>query len=309
MDTLARKLAKGYWTLEDLKVRYADIRRLTDKGYRVHSYKVSGKTYYSILAESENVSLHLSGATPDAKHYKWLELSDLHAGSKQFDELGLREILGKAVKDGYKMCFIAGDLHDGTHIYPGHMVNLRFFSAEDQANLLAEILMDYPLHYYATTGNHDYSFEKEGGVNPCHLLQEKVQNFVYLPYFAADIIIGGVLRRQIHGATGRAYALSYPGQTYIRNLLDASGEHAYVKGKKYRLRFIQLGHFHSVIHYESAGIQVTQSGNFQFPNEYTVRRGLVGPQGGRFVDVVIQNGQILSYNSRFEKPTNGRGSR
>lgn len=309
MDALAKKLSKGYFTLEDLKVKYAAIRRLTDKGYRVHSYKVNGQTFYSILAESENVSLYLSGPPSKPTEYKWLELSDIHAGSKQFDELGLREILGNAVKDGYKLCFIAGDLHDGVHIYPGHMVNLRFWRAEDQAALLAEILSDYPLKYYATTGNHDYSFEKEGGLNPCAILQEQVKDFVYLPYFAADFILGGVLRRQLHGATGRAYALSYPGQTYVRNLLDASGEHAYVKGKKYRLRFIQMGHFHSVIQYESAGIVITHSGNFQFPNEYTVRRGLVGPQGGRRVSVTLHEGQILSFDSRFVKPTNGRGSK
>lgn len=179
-------------------------------------------------------------------------------------------------------------------------------TAEEQADLLSEVLADYNLSYYATHGNHDHSFSLHGAPNPLVLIERNVSTFTYLPYFAADFVIGGVVRRQLHGGTGRAYALSYPGQTYMRNLLDSTGEHVYVNGKKYRLRFVQLGHYHSAMCYECAGVVVTQSGNWQFPNDYTVRRGLVGPQGGRFMDVTIEAGRVVEYKTQFVKPRRGR---
>ena len=302
MDALASKLSRGYFTLEELGVKLADIRRLQDKGYRVHSVKREGKMFYAILTAAENVSHYISGATKKAQTVKWVEISDIHVGSKQFDETGLRQVLKRAVDEGFTDVHISGDLCDGYKVYPGHLVNLRMWKAEDQATLLAEILRDYPLNYFAITGNHDYSFEMQGGTNPILKVEELVPNFIYLPSFAADLVICGVLKRMIHGATGRAYALSYPGQTYIRNLNDAAGTDAYIHGRKYRIRFIQIGHFHSSIMYESAGMVITHPGNFQFPNEYTLRRALVGEQCGRFTTVVIQNGKVLEYSSNVVKP-------
>lgn len=109
MDRLAKKLAKGYFTLEELGVKLKDVRRLRDKGYRVFQVRRDGKMTYSILSESENVSVFLSGASADEKEFRWAECSDIHAGSKQFDEPGFREFLARCEGDGYKTIFIAGD--------------------------------------------------------------------------------------------------------------------------------------------------------------------------------------------------------
>jgi hypothetical protein len=72
------------------------------------------------------------------------------------------------------------------------------------------------------------------------------KHFVYLNSMAGDIIIGGVVKRMLHLAGGGAYAKSYPGQVYLRNLFDSRGEDVWVRGNKYRLRFAQFGHLHSV---------------------------------------------------------------
>lgn len=302
MDKLASKLAKGYFTLKDLGVKLADIRRLIDKGYRVNSRKVGGQVFYSILTANENISLFLSGLSPKEQEFKWVELSDIHAGSRQFDEVGLRDILKRAVDRGYRKVFISGDLTDGYGVYRSHLSNLRLWRMEDQAALLAEILGDYDLEYYAIMGNHDASFLKDGGLSPLVLIQNELPHFTYLPSMAADIIIGGVVKRMVHLDGGGAYSISYPGQKYIRNVLHASGQHIYIHGKKYRIRFLQLGHLHFLASYESGGIQVTHPGNYQFPNDFTLRKGLVGPQGSIFVTTTIQQGHVLSYTPSEEKP-------
>lgn len=307
MDTLASKLSKGYFTLKELGVRLADIRRLTDKGYRVNSRRVGGATFYSILTANENVSLFLSGATSKPVEHKWVELSDLHAGSRQFDETGLRDILGRAVKRGYRKVFISGDLTDGYGVYRSHLSNLRLWRMEDQAALLAEILGDYPLEYYAIMGNHDASFLKDGGLSPLNLLQDQLPHFTYLPSMAADVVIGGVVKRMVHLDGGGAYSISYPGQKYVRNVLHATGQDVRIHGKPYRIRFLQLGHLHFLASYESGGIRVTHPGNFQYPNDFTIRKGLVGPQGAIFVTATLKDGQVLSYSPSEEKPDRGRG--
>ena len=60
--------------------------------------------------------------------------------------------------------------------------------------------------------------------------------------------------------------------------------------------------YHTMMFYESAGIVVTHPGNFQFPNDFTIRKGLVGSQGGLLVKCKMQDGKVLDYNPTFIKP-------
>jgi predicted phosphodiesterase len=301
---LVRKMVHGQYTLKELGISLQEIRQLKEKGYRIQSQNTNRGIVYYVLTESNNNSVFISGLRHEPTIVRWVEMADIHCGSKQFCEAGLRQILQRAVERGFKDVHIAGDLHDGYKVYKGHLANLRYWQAEDQAKYLAEIFCDYDLNYYAIKGNHDHSYVIDGGMNPIVILQNLVPNFTFLDSFAGDMIILGVLKRMVHLDGGKAYAKSYPGQTYLRNIFDSQGEHAYVHKKKYRIRFLQLGHFHTQIAYESAGINITHPGNFQLPNDYTIRRGLVGPQGARFTEAVIVNGQVIEYSSQFIKPTN-----
>lgn len=305
-SNLVKIMAKGQHTLEELGITAKEIRALKDAGYRVEGQlSQTGKWIYSILTAAETSSLFISGKPKKGteQEYRWVELSDIHCGSKQFDEQGFRDILKRGLAEGYTQAHISGDLHDGIRVYPGHEKNLRYHSMEDQQAYLAEILNDYPYQYIACTGNHDEAFVKHGGKNPCFELQTMVPNFTFLNSYAADLIIGGIAKRMVHLDGGRAYARSYPGQTYARNLLDSSGENIYVQGSKYRLRFIQIGHLHYDVAFWGSGINFTHPGNFQFPNDYTIRRGLVGPQGARFTRAIINSdGQVVEYESKFVTP-------
>lgn len=302
MDKLAKRLARGYFTLEQLGVKLADVRRLKDKGYRVRSYRRDGDTFYSILTANENVSLFLSRMTRKAVEYRWVEMADVHIGSNQFDETGLRDVLHRAEDQGFTEVRLAGDVCDGFKVHRTHLSELRLWRAEEQADLATEIFSDYRMDYYAIRGNHDLSFEAQGSPNPIALIQNALPNFVYLPSACADLIIGGVVARLIHLSGGNSYSMSYPGQVYLRNLFNSVGEHVWVNGEKYRLRFLQCGHLHTNILYKSAGIYVSHPGNFQFPSDFTIRKGLVGPQGCRFVRATIQSGQVISYSSDFVEP-------
>jgi hypothetical protein len=296
----------GQFTLSKLHIGFAEIMELRNAGYRISSQHKDGGRVYYILTNSENVSLFISGHSPKAETAKWVEVSDIHCGCNGFDEQGLRNCLHQAHEEGFKEVHLSGDLVDGINVYPLHHNNLRFHTAEEQAMLLSSVLIEYPFHYISIVGNHDRSFEREGNVNPITLIEKQINEaggkFTFLNGFAGDLVILGTVKRLLHHCSGRTYAKSYPAQTYIRNLLDSHGENVFVRGNKYRLRFLQVGHHHTDLSFESAGIYITHPGNFQFPNDFTIRQGLIGYQGCRFTTAVIKNGQVLDYDSRFVKP-------
>jgi hypothetical protein len=302
---LAKRLQKEHCTLEQLGISMAEIRQMRDAGYRIIGQNSSKGRVYYIPQGSENASVFISGASKEPQRVKWLEISDTHAGSIHFDDVGLRSVLQKGIDEGYEEVHFSGDLCDGHKLYRGHLNNLRYWRCEDQAACLTEILMDYGFRYYACKGNHDAGFEKVGSVNPIYIIEqmmrEEGKEFIYLDGMAGDLIICGVLVRMVHLDGGKAYAKSYPGQTYIRNLFDSHGEEVWIKGNKYRTRFLQFGHFHSDIQYESAGIYCTHPGNFQFANDYTIRKGLVGEQGCRFTECLIEDKRVYEYRSTFIK--------
>ena len=242
LKKLAKKLATGNFTAKELGVDQKTLRHLKDLGYQLRMSKQKGETYYTIMTSGENVGLFLSGKSDKAQEFRWLEISDIHAGSYQFDKSGLILTLKRARDEGIKDVFISGDLCDGLDVYHGHRNNLKYWREEDQVEVVAEILSAFPFRYIASHGNHDCSWEMRGSLNPVRMIEQQVKNFIYMSNYAADIIVGGVLKRMVHGASGRAYAKSYPGQTYLRDLLDGQGEDAYVHGNKYRLRFVQMGH-------------------------------------------------------------------
>lgn len=307
MQKVAKKLCQGQLTLQDLKVDRKFIRDMKDAGYRILSHlNGKGKTVYYIQAAVQNPWCFIGPKTKNPQKVSWVEMSDVHAGSNQFDEAGLRQVLKQAQDEGIEDIHLSGDVCDGYKVYPGHMTNLRYWKAQDQADQIAAVLLAFAFRYYAIKGNHDYSFERYGSPNPVALIEQhfKAENrpFTYLNGYAGDLIIAGVVKRMVHLFGGRTYAKSYPGQTYIRNLFDSHGENVYINGKKYRLRFLQCGHYHTDISYEAGGMFVTHPGNYQFPNDYTVRQGLVGYQGSRFTRATIEDGHVVEYQSRFIRP-------
>jgi len=307
LQKVAVRMAREHLTLSELGITLSEIREMKDKGYHVLCQQQHGKgrVYYIGNPEDAPYVFH-SPKQKGSQEYKWVELSDTHAGCRAFDAKGLAECLQRAMDEGFEDVHISGDLHDGRHVYKGQDTELKYFTADDQAQCLAEVLVNYPLNYIAIMGNHDESFIKHGSPNPVSRLEEIMRNegkhFVYLNSMAGDIIIGGVVKRMVHLCGGGAYAKSYPGQVYLRNLFDSRGEDVWVRGNKYRLRFGQFGHFHSNITYESNGMWCTHPGNFQFPNTLTTRLGLVGDQGMRLTTIKMENGVVYDYTSKFIKP-------
>jgi len=152
------------------------------------------------------------------------------------------------------------------------------------------------------TGN---SWEEQGSINPTKLLAKQMteagKKFKYLGTIRADILLGGIAMRLLHGAGGSAYAVSYPGQVYLRNVLGQGGLTVPIGGEDHPLQILQIGHFHTHLNYSEYGVEVVHPGNFQRPNDFTERRGLRGQRGCYFVDLEIRNGKLQDFTAKWSR--------
>jgi len=229
---------------------------------------------------------------------KILCISDTHGGSKYFNKTGLNQILDIAYNDyGVTDCFHSGDLVDGFGVYPGQLNDLKYWKEDDQVADIAEVLVKFPFNYYIISGNHDAIWEKKGSPNSVNLLAKDVPNVIASSEVMADILYYGLLFRLIHGDGGGAYAITYPLQKYLRNLLGGGGLTIPINGVDYPLSVLQFGHTHRLVLEEEYDVVGFCPGNFLYPTSYTTRKGLVGPHGGWILDLDICDGEIVRFTS------------
>lgn len=301
VEQLIKKMMKEKVNNPNIKL----IREIKNRGYDVKTELVGKTPYFWIKDMNDGLGILVSPKSERIEKLKWVEISDIHSGSTYFNKNGLEWFLKEAKDRGYKHVHISGDLTDGHNVYPGQPNWLKYWRQEDQVNDLAEVLQKFNFDYYAIDGNHDLSWNKIGAPKIGLLFKDRVPNFIYVPgkterIVRGDLVISGIMKRMAHPYTmgGRAaYALSYPSQTYLRNVFQSTRIFE-IKGKKYDMKLLQYGHLHFDAEFTVYGVKVTHPLTFQKPNDYTEGMGLGGKQGGRLTDLVVQDGEILEYDSK-----------
>jgi len=233
--------------------------------------------------------------------WKFAATSDWHMASIFHMSKTWHEAMKITEDKGIKRVYVAGDLVDGVGIYPGHLENLMVTSIEKQTDLVAEAVSKHPdLEFWGISGNHDYSFTKQNGAKPLSILEAKVDNFKNLGDVSADFIQRGIRIRMLHGAGGRAYATSYPSQTYLRDYFKGMEREEFLTAPHVMI----VGHYHTLYQSKDHGIWILQTGSFQDPdNEFCKRRGLTGPNGLYHVEIHFRNGEINSFKTEYIQPS------
>lgn len=279
----------------------AAINILNEKYVDLEVKKVKKNLVYHIRTVPANGNVfHISGKENVLKEKRYGVISDIHFASKFHLPKTFHETMKIMEDQGVKRVYVAGDIHDGINIYRGHLENLIAFGVEDQTDIAAEALNKHPnLEFWGIAGNHDYSFTKQNGAKPLAILEAKAYNFKNLGDFRADIIIDGIKKRPLHGASGRAYATSYPSQTYLRDLFKGSNREEI----KNMPQVLMIGHYHTFYFGKDHGMFILQPTSFQDgDNEYCLRKGLCGPNGGFIVDEKYKNGEILEFKTNYVQP-------
>lgn len=310
-----KKMEKNQLTLKQLRLTMEDIICLRDMGYNIkdqYDPRVEDYTYY-IVPSGDTAYIKISdvGKKGEEVKLKLLEISDLHAGCKNFDKQGLDKTFLEAQNRGVEYVHISGDLLDGFGVYRGQENNLKNNRAIEQVNELMSILEKYDFWYIASMGNHDQSFCMKGGLDPIKYLESKMakagKRFTYLDAYEGNIIHSGMVFRLIHLQGGAARAASYKVQVYLSRVFESNLNDVYIGGKCYNLRSIQAGHFHTTYSLSMSGITIIMPGNFQHDGDLEKRMGITGKTGGIFRELTIVDDKIVKEKIEFYDPWQKEG--
>ena len=310
-----KKMEKEQLTLEQLKLSMEDIVNLKNIGYNVKEQydPRKGDYVYYITKSGDMAYIKISDIAKGEKEVKLklLEISDLHAGCKNFDAKGLDMTLQEAKNRGVKYVHISGDLIDGFGVYRGQENNLKKNKAIEQIEELMSILEKYDFWYIASMGNHDQSFCMRGGLDPVKYLEarmaKKGKKFTYLNAYEGNIIHSGIVFRLIHLQGGAARAASYKPQVYLSRVFESNLNDVELGNKEYNLRSIQAGHFHIFYSISMSGITIIMPGNFQHDGDLEKRMGISGETGGVFRELTIVGDKIVGNKIEFYFPWKKEG--
>ena len=141
-------------------------------------------------------------------------VSDTHLGS-QYQQLScLKSFYEFMAEEGIKKVLHVGDICDGNgKVYAGHEYEIFLHGADKMRDYAVE---NYPkvegVQTYFIGGNHDFSFQKSGGMDFGAQLAERRSDLHYLGDLGAYINIAGVKFYLLHPDGGIAYARSYKPQ-------------------------------------------------------------------------------------------------
>lgn len=212
--------------------------------------------------------------------FNYLDISDIHAGHKDFSPEVLENVLKKYYWNGKPQIdyvFIAGDLFEGlpeTELSyelvaaNRHMRDEVEMLRRQQVNILFKVLSKYDFDYRAINGNHEYTFEQLGLESPIKLLEEKMRKagkkFTYYDTYIVDFIIAGVVKRMMHLESYHQREGAVHSYDRLKKFKEHGGLNPCYEGEKYPIRLFQCGHIHCREElYESRNkIFISQSGSF-----------------------------------------------
>ena len=255
------EIMTGRWVDEsEIRVPIETFKRFAERNNFTVEKKLKGDTYKYKLSRVKIPIYFISGS--DQKEFRFMDIADVHIGNAHFDEKALRNKLRYAVYSGVNQVFIAGDLFEGIC---NDNCEITYSS---QIEYAFNIFKDYPLHYYAINGNHDYSFEQRSLPNPIKTLSIRLKeigiNFEYFDTYLMDFIICGVIKRVMH-VERQDFSKKSIFATLKLKQFDEDGMllNTY-EGNTYPVRFFQVGHIHVNVqmYYSKRKVFISQSGSF-----------------------------------------------
>lgn len=223
----------------------------------------------------------LPAGTPDVlidlggNHRRFGLVSDTHLGSK-FEQLSaLRSFYAYADEREVEAFIHAGDLYQGSdRMHPGMALEVHVHGAEAQADYADAV---YPrsargVPTYLIGGNHDESFQKDGGADPVRGLCQRREDLVYLGQGLAFLTIGGLRMAVMHPDGGGGATKSRRGQQIAAALPPD-------------VQLALIGHLHYYCAFPANGMFVLQLPCFQAQYAWMARKPLYPDIGGVILDV------------------------
>lgn len=216
-------------------------------------------------------------------HYRFAVVSDTHQGSRYEQLSALRAFYSQAISEGCAFALHAGDVTQGSdRMHRGMELEVHAHGADAQVAYVADT---FPrgLHTYVIGGNHDDSFNKDGGVNVVRKIASLHPDLEYIGQDAAYLDIGPTRHYMLHPMGGGAYAKSYKGQKIAESL---EGD----------VDCVWVGHYHNYAAFKVKRAHVVQLPCFQGQYAWLARKALHPDIGGLIVDLwLADDGSIARF--------------
>lgn len=228
----------------DRETIYAEVTRMELDGYDINKWTEDGKQYLQL--NNRRFNNHKTIKLKVDSSIKVLVISDTHIGHKQSEIAFMQKVIRYAYEQGVRIVLHAGDLVDGNYlsIRPQSIKELDAIGFDEQLELLNESLPTYDgLQYFAITGNHDWTHEKQTFANIGKTLEKIRNDFNYLGHNFGKVTIGNIDIALVHPTDGI-------GQNYglkIHKYIDRAG------GDK-QARIVLMGHYHKHAHIHYKGV-------------------------------------------------------
>lgn len=183
-------------------------------------------------------------------------ISDTHFGSKYCMRGAIKDFIGHAYERGCREVLHPGDLVDGD--YRHGKFEMTHMGLSRQVEDMRKNLPELPgLSYHAITGNHDFTFTEQSGVDVGQYVADCFaragrNDFKAYGDRGAFVQIRGALIHLWHPSGGGAYAASYNLQKKIES---------YSSGMKPQI--LLTGHYHRYCHIDERGIHALLCPTFQ----------------------------------------------
>ena len=255
-----------YFSLEDTFISASLLYNLANRcGFKVITSREEGKMFYKL--KKIGIPCEILYTREQSNTFDFLDLADLHIGSDKCQIDKIKICLENAVKQGIRDVFIAGDLLNGVPYGVDKSTAEKILN--EQIPLAYSIFRKYPLNIRAIPGNHEFTYDLAGIINPLKILEEKLEGekctFKAYDGYIQDFVIAGIVKRMIHI---EKYYYEHGVYSSIVRLKEFKKHGGLIvrdsAGVKRPIRFLQCGHVHkNVEFYDSdANAFITQPGSF-----------------------------------------------
>lgn len=181
-------------------------------------------------------------------------ISDTHMGHKCYRPDILEHAIKTSKRFGSEFWLHAGDIIEGMSGRDGHIYELTHLGATAQLKYGVEQLSLIPKPIFGITANnsHDGWFhcKSNAGLEIGPELEEKVENFKFLGYDEADLVLDNGLKIRLrHPGGGTPYAVSYKGQKYLNAISGGKKPDLCFQGHLHKSMYM----FYRNVHFFDAG--------------------------------------------------------
>jgi predicted phosphodiesterase len=153
------------------------------------------------------------------KSFKIGFFTDSHMGNHVFREDWWFEMVDDFNRNEIDVCLCAGDVTDGLYTHrKGHVFELSHLGYIAQRDYAIEMLSYLKQPFYAISGNHDLTYQKDIDADIVEEICNGLPNATYIGKDIGDVKINDIIIRLFHGGGGSAYALSYRLQKYVEQI-------------------------------------------------------------------------------------------